>query len=145
MTTASCHRRRRRRAIVFSTKRRPCSCFSLFLVTALVVVYSCNAFTKNPTPTMSEKHIVRQRYARRCRWGFPPAPTSSCSSEGLPDSLLQQLQRHTTIWADTADVKTVRRFGGTAGIEDVTTNPSIVSATARQFLAKGGSLSDQVS
>lgn len=48
------------------------------------------------------------------------------------NTLLEQLQRHTTIWADTADLATVERLACTAGVNDVTTNPSIVAATARR-------------
>lgn len=48
------------------------------------------------------------------------------------NNLLEQLQRHTTVWADTADLATVERLACAAGINDVTTNPSIVAATARR-------------
>lgn len=57
-------------------------------------------------------------------------PSDSHSS--LTKNLLEQLQLQTTIWADTADVSTVQRLNRDLGVVDVTTNPSIVSATARK-------------
>lgn len=47
-------------------------------------------------------------------------------------NLLEQLQRHTTVWADTADMTTVERLASAASVNDVTTNPSIIAATARR-------------
>lgn len=54
-------------------------------------------------------------------------------------SLLEQIRKKTRVWADTADVETVERLKQSLGLEDVTTNPSIVSATALREAAAGGS------
>lgn len=57
----------------------------------------------------------------------------SCSpSSAMANNLLEQLQQQTAIWADTADVNTVQHLNRDLGVLDVTTNPSIVSATARR-------------
>lgn len=84
-------------------------------------------------------------------WSKPvcrcPIATYSSSSniDFAPANLLEQLQRRTTIWADTADVGEVAQLARGFGIADVTTNPSIVFATARKDMEEGlGTLVAQV-
>lgn len=59
-------------------------------------------------------------------------------------NLLKQLQRRTTVWADTADLATVERLAWAADVNDVTTNPSIVAATAQRSAGVTGGSPFQV-
>lgn len=62
---------------------------------------------------------------------------------GTTISLLDQLQRQTTVWADTADLATVERLA-CAGVNDATTNPSIIAATTRRSAGPSGKSPFQV-
>lgn len=72
-------------------------------------------------------------------------PSRRCSAEGgqgphkTSSNLLEQIRKHAVVWADTANVHTVKHLEQSLGLEDVTTNPSIVSATARQDAGAEGS------
>lgn len=71
--------------------------------------------------------------------GDPRAPAAGTTRS----TLLDQLQSQTTVWADTADLATVERLAF-AGVNDVTTNPSIVAATARRSAGPAGESPFQV-
>ncbi|CBN79725.1 transaldolase B [Ectocarpus siliculosus] len=71
-----------------------------------------------------------------------PRRASNRGDSGVtaPNNLLEQVQRRTTVWADTADLSTVEQLNHDLGLVDVTTNPSIVAATALQGAGSAGSL-----
>lgn len=125
------------------------TCLCLFMLA------NTPAFT---TPaTCSRQHHITTTTARHrkkhvaCRHCPIPALSASSSSNGnindkerTPANLLEQLQRFTTVWADTANAGIVKRFMRTAGIVDVTTNASIMSSTVQRELGAGGVLPTQV-
>lgn len=95
----------------------------------LIVVqgYTCNPYAYNPLGITAPTSPGSRRQ-QRLRTQLSASPHGN-GRRVLHGNLLEQLQRHTTIWADTANVASVERLSR-VGIVDVTTNPSIVSATA---------------
>lgn len=87
-----------------------------------------------------------QQPCRRSHIHGEPRRASNGGDSGItaPNNLLEQVQRRTTVWADTADLSTVEQLNHDLGLVDVTTNPSIVAATALQGAGSAGSLLVQV-
>lgn len=93
----------------------------------LIVVQGYNPYAYNPLGiTAPTSPGSRRQQHLRTRLSASPHGSDRRVLQG---NLLEQLQRHTTIWADTANVASIERLSR-VGIVDVTTNPSIVSATA---------------
>lgn len=113
------------------------SCRGMMLANLLVllrtpVLIVVQGYTYNPSAyiplgiTAPTSSASRRQQHLRTRLSASPRGNDRRVLQG---NLLEQLQRHTTVWADTADVASVERLSR-VGIVDVTTNPSIVSATA---------------
>lgn len=115
--------------------------FTLYLCLQLVATTRGFTTAAVTTPSVHRQHPAACRRRRR---GSAPSASGSDDGSGFGQAeelaqtnLLAQVQRFTTIWADTADVGVVQRFAGTAGVKDVTTNPSIVLATVQRELEVG--------
>ncbi|CAN0521048.1 unnamed protein product, partial [Ectocarpus sp. 8 AP-2014] len=98
----------------------------------LITAASTAQATGSPQQPCRQSHIHHGEPRRASNGGD--------SGVAAPNNLLEQVQRRTTVWADTADLSTVEQLNHDLGLVDVTTNPSIVAATALQGAGSAGSL-----